>query len=69
MKKISNFKILGRLRNIMAASLAMGAASLAMLALDLHVLINISISGAIYFGTLYLLKDGSLYRFIGLKYH
>ena len=69
MKKISNFKILGRLRNIMAASLAMGAGNLAMLALETHVLVNISISGAIYFGMLYLLKDGSLYRFIGLKYH
>jgi len=56
-KRITGFEIAPRLKNIILASAGMGAVSLSGILMHLHVVPNIFISAAAYFGILHALKD------------
>ncbi len=59
-KKINNFSVLPRLKKVIAASFLMGLLSLALHWLGIHVLLNIAVSVAFYFGVLYFLREDSI---------
>lgn len=56
-KKINNFYTLRYLKKIVAATIVMGIFSFLLGGIGLHVILNIILSVAVYFGTLYLLKE------------
>lgn len=59
-KKVNNFYTLVHLKKIIVAGVLMGAISLAMNQLQVHLLFNIFISAAAYFFMLYVLKEKSI---------
>ncbi|MDO8504928.1 MAG: flippase [Candidatus Liptonbacteria bacterium] len=57
LKQINNFYTLRHLKKGFVAVAVMGLATFAMSALQIHVLINIAVSGLVYFGALIILKE------------
>ena len=60
MKKINYFEVLPHLKKMLAASAIMGVVTLALLLLGVNVILNIAISGAIYFFFLKLFREPEL---------
>lgn len=62
LKKIINFKIVRNTPKIIIAAIAMGIITFSLNILNINVIANILISGAIYFLILYLLKEPTILR-------
>jgi O-antigen/teichoic acid export membrane protein len=62
MKKINYFEIMPHLKKIFPAGIVMAAATYLLSLLGLHVIVNILLSGALYFAMLYLLREPLLWE-------
>lgn len=67
MKATNHFTILDKLPNILFASAVMGILSFILARNGANIWINLALSGSGYFGILFLLKERSLYTFLGLN--
>lgn len=61
-KKITDFKTLQHIKKIITGGVLMGIISFLLNKIDLNILINITISGALYFGFLYLVKEKIIFE-------
>lgn len=67
MRKIADFAIISRLGKIIFASLVMGVMAAGLEYFNIEVALNIAVSGFVYLGLLYLLKEDVLYKFFFAK--
>lgn len=65
-KKINNFKTFRYLTKITLAAIVMGTITFTLSYLDINVLLNILISGVLYFAALYIAKEQALQEIIGM---
>jgi O-antigen/teichoic acid export membrane protein len=66
MKKINQFSVIHRLKKIIISSAAMAGAALLFAAIGMSVVVNVLVSGAIYFVVLYLLREPMLIEIKGI---
>ncbi len=70
MKKLNNFHILGKVKKIATASIIMAISTALFYIIGINIIINIAISGIVYFSILFLLKEsllGEVKRIMGFK--
>ena len=66
LKKANNFHIIRHLKKIIISAVIMGLVSLILNNFGINIILNIIISGSVYFITLYILKEKILSEIIGL---